>query len=150
MVKRTLVVLSILSILLTAGGFFAFMGGGCWTDSCGPCRPCFVPVPGPNLCPERGVKVWEMCIIGPCPPPACGVPYCGTEKKRGGLMAMCGLIASPCEMLFGGVGGVYGCLPGRSGIHDGAIPTALTALARNCCCNYLLTGGPGRGFGCYW
>ncbi len=150
MVKRTLVVLGILSLVLTAGTSFAFMGSGCWTDSCGPCKPMFVPAPCPDMCPQRAVKVWEMCIIGPCPPPACGVPYCGSGKKRwGGLMAMCGKIASPCEVLWGGSGGVYGCTSGRSGIHDGVFPAALAGLAQNCCCNYLLTGGAAS-FGCLW
>ena len=147
MVKRTLVVLGILSIMLTAGASF---GGGCWTDSCGPCAPLFVPVPSPEICPQRAVKVWEMCIIGPCPPPACGVPSCDTGKTQKGLMSLCGVVASPCEVLFGGTGGVYGCLPKRDSIHAGGIPMALGLLARNCCCNYLMTGGPGRGFGCYW
>jgi hypothetical protein len=111
MVKRTLVVLSILSLtLMVAGTSFGFMGGGCGSS----CSPLYVPVD----CPDTGVsktivKTWQCKIEGPCPAPT---PACGSScnnlggPKPGMLCCLINSIGLPiCEGLFGGFGGVYGC-----------------------------------------
>ncbi len=111
MVKRTLVVLSVLSLtLMVAGTSFGFIGGGCGTQ-CG--APLYVPVD----CPDMGVaktivKTWECKIEGPCPAPmpACG-SSCKAEPRPGMLCSLLTAVAHPCEMLFGGFDGVYGCFP---------------------------------------
>lgn len=110
MVKRTLVVLSVLSLtLMVAGTSFGFMCGGCDSKP----LPLYVPVD----CPDAGVaktivKTWECKIEGPCPAP---MPAgCGSFKggKPGMLSSLVTAIGFPiCEGLFGGFDGVYGCLP---------------------------------------
>ncbi len=109
MVKRTLVVLSVLSLtLMVAGTSFGFIGGGCNSK----CLPLYVPVD----CPDTGVsktivKTWECKIVGPCPAPMPG-GCCSSKSARPGML--CSLLtamAHPCEMLFGGFDGVYGCFP---------------------------------------
>jgi hypothetical protein len=111
MVKRTLVVLSVLSLtLMVAGTSFGFIGGGCAPK----CAPLYVPVD----CPDMGVaktivKTWECKIEGPCPAPmpACG-SSCKAEPRPGMLCSLFTAMAHPCEVLFGGFDGVYGCFPG--------------------------------------
>ncbi|MDR3604222.1 MAG: hypothetical protein P4L38_06295 [Syntrophaceae bacterium] len=110
MVKRTLVVLSILSLtLMVAGTSFGFMGGGCGSS----CAPLYVPVD----CPDTGVsktivKTWECKIEGPCPAP---MPGCGSScnnlkgPKPGLLCCLAGVVGAPFDAIFGGFGGVYGC-----------------------------------------
>ncbi|MCX5871970.1 MAG: hypothetical protein NTY51_01875 [Deltaproteobacteria bacterium] len=112
MVKRTLVVLSVLSLtLMVAGTSFGFIGGGCNTK-CMP--PLYVPVD----CPDTGVsktivKTWECKIEGPCPAPMPGGGgSCKSEPRPGMLLSLATAIGLPiCEGLFGGFDGVYGCLP---------------------------------------
>ncbi|MGC8660744.1 MAG: hypothetical protein ACP5U1_16900 [Desulfomonilaceae bacterium] len=112
MVKRTLVVLSVMSLaLMLAGTSFGFMGGGCGNT----CAPLYVPVD----CPDTGVaktivKTWECKIEGPCPAPTpacCGKSdnLCG--PKGGLLCGLAGVVGAPFDAIFGGFGGVYGCSP---------------------------------------
>ncbi len=142
MVKRTLVVLGVLSLtLMVAGTSFGFIGGGCGTQ-CG--GPLYVPVD----CPDMGVaktivKTWECKIEGPCPAPtpACG-SSCKTEPRPGMLCSLFTAMVHPCEVLFGGFDGVYGCFPGfgSGGGDAGAVVPRLVVVflaflvpARKCC-----------------
>jgi len=117
MVKRTLVVLSILSLMVMAAGTsFAFAPG--WPGDCAPAAPCFVPVECcPYPLPTTIIKTWSCNIEGPCPAPgpaACGTSSCGT----GGGGMFCSLataVATPFDFLFGGFDGTYGCFGGRGG-----------------------------------
>ncbi len=116
MVKRTLVVLSILSLMvLAATSSFAFMPGWSGSDCAAP-APCFVPVECcPYPTPTTIIKTWSCKIEGPCPAPgpACGPSNCDTGLKGGLLCDMATAIASPFDLLFGGCDGVYGCFGGR-------------------------------------
>lgn len=127
MVKRTLVVLSVLSLtLMVAGTSFGFMGGGCG-GCCAPCPPLYVPVD----CPDTGaaktiLKTWECKIEGPCPAPtpACGGSSCNNLRgpRPGILCCLAGVVGAPFDWIFGGFDGVYGCsgscLPGLGGCPD--------------------------------
>ena len=67
MVKRTVAVLGILAIALTAGTSFAFWNA--W-DSCGgpaDCKPLYLPVDCPTPPMKTIVKTWAVKIEGPCP-----------------------------------------------------------------------------------
>ena len=71
MVKRTLVVLGVLSLMLMAAGtssaFFVGWPGG----DCGPsCKPMYLPVDCPTPEFKTIVKTWQCKIEGPAP--ACG------------------------------------------------------------------------------
>jgi hypothetical protein len=120
MVKRTVVVLSILSLLvLAAGSSFAFVP--MWPGDCAPAAPCFVPVDCcPYPLPTTIIKTWSCKIEGPCPAPGpvCGPADCGKTGFRG-LLGLAGVIAGPCEVLFGGFDGVYGCFSGPFGKTGG-------------------------------
>ena len=114
MVKRTMVVLGILSLtLMVVGGSFAIAG------SCGePCKPLplYVPVAVPDTTAKTIVSTWECKIVGPCPaaaPPACGPGKAGMNP--GVLTSLATAIATPFDMVFGGFDGVYGCIPSNSG-----------------------------------
>ncbi|MFH0957796.1 MAG: hypothetical protein V1897_03750 [Pseudomonadota bacterium] len=115
MVKRTLVVLSVLSLtLMVAGTSFGFIGGGCGAKCDN--GPLYVPVD----CPDTGVaktivSTWECKIEGPCPAPMPGGGSCNSGPRPGMLCSLLTAIAHPCEMLFGGFDGVYGCLPAFGG-----------------------------------
>jgi hypothetical protein len=112
MVKRTLVVLSVLSLtLMVAGTSFGFMGGGCNSK----CLPLYVPVDCPDTVSKTIVKTWECKIEGPCPAPMPGGGSFKSEPRPGMLCSLLTAIAHPCEMLFGGFDGVYGCLPAFGG-----------------------------------
>jgi hypothetical protein len=122
MVKRTLVVLSVLSLtLMVAGTSFGFIGGGCGAQ----CNngPLYVPVD----CPDTGVSktivtTWECKIEGPCPAPMPGGGSCNSGPRPGMLCSLLTAIAHPCEMLFGGCDGVYGCLPAFGGAGGAGSP----------------------------
>ncbi len=109
MVKRTMVVLGILSLtVMVAGSAFAFCGSSC-DDKC---LPLYVPVDVPDTTAKTIVSTWECKIVGPCPAPT--PPCCGPAKKGfnpGVLTSLATAIATPFDMLFGGFDGVYGCLP---------------------------------------
>jgi len=153
MVKRTLIVLSILSLMLVAAGTsMAFSG-------CGDCRPAplFVPVDCcPYPTPTTIVKTWSCKIEGPCPAPGpmcCGTGgSCGTKASFGSCLLA--NMAGPFEFLFGGCDGVYGCCPGFGNGSDsacgpcwGPIPCILAAVPRalgSLCPNDCMM------FGCMW
>jgi hypothetical protein len=116
MVKRTVAVLGILAIALTAGTSFAFWNA--W-DSCGgpaDCKPMYLPVDCPTPPLKTIVKTWAIKIEGPCPAPGvgCGPAMC---RERGGfdLCSIVTALASPFDWLFGGTDGVYGCFGGLGG-----------------------------------
>jgi hypothetical protein len=116
MVKRTMVVLGILSLtLMVVGGSFAL------ASSCADkCLPLYVPVDVPDTTAKTIVSTWECKIVGPCPAPT--PPCCGPAKKGpnfGILTSLATAIATPFDMVFGGFDGVYGCLP-NTGLGNGA------------------------------
>ena len=89
MVKRTLVVLSVLSLtLMVAGTSFGFIGGGCGAQ----CNnaPLYVPVD----CPDTGVSktivtTWECKIEGPCPAPMPGWWFMQEWTSTGNVVSHC-------------------------------------------------------------
>lgn len=113
MVKRTLVVLGVLSLtLMVAGTSFGFMGGGCNSG----CSPLYVPVDCPDTVSKTIVKTWEWKMEGPCPAPT--PAGCGSSKRGCEPGMLCSLFTAmvhPCEVLFGGFDGVYGCFPAFGG-----------------------------------
>jgi len=137
MVKRTVAVLGILSlVILMAGPSMAQMrwpfSFPCFGDELVP-RPVFVPVDCPEAPQKTIVKKWECKIEGPCPPPgphaAVGLP--GTDDRVGFLFSLANAIATPFDMLFAPFDGVYGCLEmgtGPCGGIMGPVPTALSSL----------------------
>jgi hypothetical protein len=117
MVKRTLVVLAILSLMaFAATSVFAFGSG--WSGQCAAPAPCFVPVKcAPYPAPTTIIKTWSCKIVGPCPAPgpACCGSQCDTGRHGCMLCSAATAIASPFDLLFGGCDGVYGCFGGGSG-----------------------------------
>ncbi len=134
MVKRTLVVLGILSLtLVMAGTVFAFRGcGPSWHAwGCGPGPALFVPVDCPKYPVAKMIhQTWTCKIEGPCPPPqpaAC----CGKERRGFGFCNLLAPVAMavglPFDFLFGGGAGVRGCKRDRHrggpcGPFYGAVP----------------------------
>jgi len=119
MVKRTVAVLGILAIALTAGTSFAFWGA--WDSCCGPteCKPLYLPVDCPTPPIKTIVKTWAVKIEGPCPAPGVGCgPVC-CDKRGPGLCEALTALATPLDWLFGGCDGVYGCFGGLCGGGDG-------------------------------
>jgi hypothetical protein len=154
MVKRTLLVLSILSLMVFAAGTSnAFWTGG-WgaADECVQ-KPLFVPVDCPPF-PEAKtiIKTWSVKIEGPCPAP--GPIACGPAKKDGWgpgmLCAMAGVIATPFDFLFGGCDGVYGCFPGMGGGADGDCGPCFGPIPRVLATVPMVLGAPTVMFGALW
>lgn len=118
MVKRTVVVLSILSLTVLAAGTAmaqlplfppmpCFGGSDCMAP-----RPLYVPVDCPTPIQRTIKKTWECKIVGPCPPPsapggACGV---GRDDRMGLLLSLATALGTPFDFAFGGFDGVYGCV----------------------------------------
>jgi len=136
MVKRTIVVLGILSLLVVGAGTSQAFIGGPWGggSGCDSAPPLYVPVPCPTYPDSKTiVKTWSCKIEGPCPPPfvggaaGCGNgsdPYgpfssYGAIGLRGGLVAA---LVTPFDMLFGGCDGVYGCTSMGKGNEGGCGP----------------------------
>ena len=125
MVKRTLVVLGVLSLMLVAAGtssaFFVGWPGG----DCGPstCKPMYLPVDCPTPEFRTIVKTWQCKIEGPAPacgPAACGPAACGPKMTAGICDAVANLLGLPFDALFGGCDGVYDCgLGGGGGLFGG-------------------------------
>ncbi len=150
MVKRTLVVLAILSLIVaTAGTSFAFLKVGGWTGWQYPMAdPTYVPVDCPP-CPDwvPVVKTWSKTYVTPAP---CG-PVGGAVAANGfdpGLRgAGIAAIMTPFDALFGGMGGVYGCGlefgGGPCGPFFGPLPFLLVGPAR-------LLAAPTLIFGTLW
>lgn len=132
MVRRTVVVLGILSLVLVAATCFGFGRGGCGMD----CKPLYVPVDCPPVAESKMIiQKWSAKIEGPCPPPMPAV-CCdkGRRGARGGLLSGLGAaIATPFDVLFGGRG-VYGCRGMRRGganpcgNHFGPLAKAVVGL----------------------
>jgi len=156
MVKRTLAVLGILSLLVVAAGSTSMVNAQCcsadmswvcnWPSNCG--TACFVPVDVQTPEWTRIVKTWSIKIDGPCPAPG---PMVGCGTTRGintGICAGVNALFSPLDCIFGG-GGVYNCSPnlgggdGPCGPAFGPIPALLTAVPR-------LLAGPPIVFGTLW
>jgi hypothetical protein len=124
MVKRTLVVLGILSLLLTAGTSSAYLGygfpGGA-DGGCGPCPPMYLPVDCPPYPVAKTiVKTWQCKIVGPCPAPgpACGPAACGDGMggmSPGIVTSVANLLGMPFDLLFNHCDSVYGCFNGGFG-----------------------------------
>ncbi len=156
MVKRTLLVLSILSLMVCAAGTSsAFMVG--WPDNDCVAKPMFVPVDCcPYPLPKTIIQTWSCKIEGPCPAPApCGVASCKKDGFAPGLLcAMAGSIATPLDFLFGGCDGTYGCFPGfgnggcggaggECGPCYGPVPAVVAAVP-------MALGAPAVMFGSLW
>lgn len=125
MVKRTVLVLSILSLIVMAAGTsmaqLPLLGGGmgeCFGGSdCLMPKPLYVPVDCPAPIQRTIKKTWECKIVGPCPPPsgpagACGV---GKEDRMGLLLSLATALGTPFDWVFAGCDGVYGCVDGGAG-----------------------------------
>jgi hypothetical protein len=131
MVKRTLVVLGILSLLLTAGTSSAYLGygfpgAGAGAD-CGPCPPMYLPVDCPPYPVAKTiVKTWQCKIEGPCPAPAPCAPACGTDSwggmRPGMITSIANLLGMPFDLLFNHCDSVYGCFGGFGGFGGGSGP----------------------------
>lgn len=155
MVKKISVFLGILSLtMVMAGGAFAFVGGGCGWDGCMP-KPLFVPVDCPKYPTSTTIiKTWSAKIEGPCPAP---MPACGAKDCDMWSLGRCGLfgglaaaVATPFDFLFGGLDGVYGCMPDLLGSKCnpcgpafGPVPAVLTALP-------MIMAAPTTTFGMLW
>jgi hypothetical protein len=137
MVKRTLVVLAVLSaVLMMVGTSFGQCGGGGWCRTPVTCPPLYVPV---DCCPypesTTVIQKWSCKIEGPCPPPQAA---CGTGRGRGGsrlglIGGLAAAIATPFDAIFGGPRGVYGCRlrgGGMCGPCRGPIPNAVVAIPK--------------------
>ncbi len=141
MVKRTAVVLGIVSLMvLSAGSAMAFIDLGlcapvCFGGAtCAP-RPLFVPVDCPGPIQKTIVKKWECKIVGPCPPPGPPVGACngGRDDRQGFLLSLATAIMTPMDLLVAPYDGVYGCLEtGGGGVCGsclgGPLPRALASL----------------------
>jgi len=149
MVKRTVVVLGILSLMIAASGpSFAFFGGSCG-DDCTP-KPCYVPVECcPYPLPVTVHKTWKIKIEGPCPPPGigCGPSMC--KETRGGLCeAIANVLGAPLDLLFNHCDSVYGCGIGNSrtaacGPAFGPVPCVMAGVP-------MFLGAPTTLFGSTW
>jgi len=146
MVKRTLVVLGVLSLIVVlAGTCFAFRA----RVDCMP-LPLYVPVPCPP-CPtsETVIQKWSCKVEGPCPAvvPAAGCGCCSGRRCRAGVLGpVFRGFGGVFDVLFGGRG-VYGCHRPRGGLCGplyGPLPRALVGIP-------LFVAGPGCGvFGGLW
>ena len=138
MVKRTAVVLGIVSlVIMTAGSAMAFgLNAPCFGSTVAP-RPLFVPVDCPDPIQKTIVKTWECKIVGPCPPP--GPPVggnCAKDDRMGFLLSLATAIMTPFDLLVAPYDGVYGCLETGEGpcgsCPSGPILSALSALTDTC------------------
>lgn len=139
MVRRTVVVLGILSLVLVAATCFGFGRGGCEADS----KPLYVPVDCPPVADSKMIiQKWSAKIEGPCPPPMPAIACdSGRRGRRGGDGLLSGLGAAiVCPVfdgLFGGRGGVYGCSirggrgDGPCGPFYGPLAKAVVAVPRS-------------------
>ncbi|MDQ7784635.1 MAG: hypothetical protein RDU20_17250 [Desulfomonilaceae bacterium] len=146
MVKRTAVVLGVVSLMIVMAGSAFAQGFGLPTPACfgaSMCeaRPLFVPVDCPDPIQRTIVKKWEAKIVGPCPPvspPAGGGCGVGVDDREGLLLSLATAVMTPMDVLFGPFDGVYGCMEmGSGGIcgscFGGPFPRALLALGNVGC-----------------
>jgi hypothetical protein len=140
MVKRTAVVLGIVSLaIMMTGSAMAFVGGlptpPCFGAPMCDARPFYVPVDCPDPIQKTIVKKWECKIVGPCPPvaPAAAVGGCGKDDRMGLMLSLATAIMTPMDLLVAPFDGVYGCLGGAGGGACcgsclGPLPGALMAV----------------------
>ncbi len=164
MVKRTLVVLSIISLMVVSAGISSAGNWWCaWPDkgACGVGSPMYVPVdcaPYPEA--QTIIKTWSCKIEGPCPAPA---PMCGASCKAPscstGPVGCCevvgGILGPIADLLFGvcpgdfagGLGGMgLGFLNAKGGACGpcyGPIPCVLAGVP-------MALGAPAVMFGSLW
>ena len=137
MVKRTLVVLGVLSLMLVAAGTSSAFSVGWPGGDCGPamCKPMYLPVDCPRPEFRTIVKTWQCKIEGPAPacgPAACGPADCGPKMTAGLCAAVANLLGLPFDALFGGCDGVYDCgLGGVVAYLVAATAPAVLAMARS-------------------
>jgi len=141
MVKRTAVVLGIVSlVIMTAGSAMAF-GTGLLTPPCfggdvAP-RPLFVPVDCPGPIQKTIVKTWECKIVGPCPAPgpACG-STCAKDDRMGLLLSLATAVMTPFDLIVAPFDGVYGCMEMGEGMcgscPGGPFPRIFSSLTDTC------------------
>jgi hypothetical protein len=113
MVKRTVVVLGIFSLILlmTAASSMAFNRPCFGKEFMSPVRPLYLPADCPDPIQRTIVSTWECNIEGPCPPvmPACCGGGGGRGDRQGLLTSLANVFGAPFDLLFAGRGGVYGC-----------------------------------------
>jgi len=152
MVKRTVVVLSVLSLMLMAvGTSSAFFVG--WPGDCGVgCKPLYVPAECPTPEFKTIVKTWQCKIVGPCPAPGpmCGPAACGPKSTFGLCDAVANLLGFPFDALFNGVDGVYGCGPDLFGGGDGPCGPCYGPLSAALAAVPMTIGAPSVMFGALW
>jgi len=140
MVKRTAVVLSIISLLLVGGASVALAQWG--MGGCGDDVPLYVGVKCPPITTWTTIiKKWEGKVEAPYVPMAggfgngCGSWNNGGAGLTGGLAAA---LVTPMDVLFGGFDGVYGCGLGSMGLEGdspcgpfwGPVPMLLGGVSR--------------------
>jgi hypothetical protein len=159
MVKRTLVVLGIFSMLLMAAGTssaflgYGFPDGGCGVSSC---PPLYLPVDCPPYPVAKTiVKTWQCKIVGPCPAPAPMAAGCGDKGNGfaapGLITSVANLLGMPFDVLFNHCDSVYGCFNtkglcgggGACGCCYGPVSGALAAVP-------MVLGAPTVMFGGLW
>ncbi len=168
MVKRTLVVLAILSLMVASAGMshaFLNIGGdgfGVFGTPDFSEAPTYVPVPCPPVAEGKYiVKTWSAKIVGPAPAGAPGLvtgggnavahPLAGTFANPGLVGGIAASMATPLDWLFGGFDGVYGCGIGLGGLFGdgpcgpcfGPLPMAAVAVPK-------VLAAPSIMFGALW
>jgi hypothetical protein len=142
MVKRTLAVLAIMSLIVIAAGTSMAqmpfgMGAGCFGGDVCMARPLYVPVDCAQPIQRTIKQTWECKIEGPCPAPTPGGGACGPVRNDPGFLCnFASALGTPFDFIFGGIDGVYGCtemVSGGGGLcgpaFGGPVPRALAALA---------------------
>lgn len=162
MVKRTLIVLGMFGlILMAAGPSMAFLPlippAPCFGADLVQCRPMFLPVDCPEPIQRNIVKTWECKIVGPCPavtPPGggCGTGLLGADDRVGLLTATATALATPFDWIFGGLDGVYGCMPtnGAGGMCGSTIPGPIPGAVAGFLSFFSPTATGGTFFGGLW
>jgi len=156
MVKRTLAVLAIMSLIVIAAGpsmaqVRLGMSPGCFGGDVCMARPLYVPVDCAQPIQRTIKQTWECKIEGPCPAPTPGGGACfgGRDDRMGFLTNFAMALGTPFDFIFGGIDGVYGCTEmGNGGLcgpaFGGPVPRALSSLA------YLVYPTDGSFFGGLW
>jgi hypothetical protein len=131
MVKRTGIVLGVLSLMLIMAGTSIAFGpcqGACFGGEtfCAP-PPMYLPVCCPEAIHKTIIKKWEVKIVGPCPPPGppAGCGNCnalGRNDTDGLLLSLAQAIPTPFDLLGSTCDAVYGCLPANGGACGGGAP----------------------------
>jgi hypothetical protein len=119
MVKRTAVVLSIMSLLLVGGASVALAQWG--MGGCGDDVALYVGVKCPPITTWTTIiKKWEGKVEAPYAPMVGGFGgACGSAGGRDSrfLGGLAGALVTPMDVLFGGFDGVYGCGLGAMGLE---------------------------------